>query len=109
MTNTEKLICEAINTRRVLYFLYENETTPRTIEPYTLGHREGIDELELSAWQTDGPSEGKTAKGWRTFMVAKMKFNRQVQAAGFTKPRKGYTPGDSRMAEIICEFQPVVK
>ena len=89
-------ICEAINARKVISFLYKNRT--RTVEPHLVGY-DGDGDLTLSAWQLTGGS----GAGWRDFHVAKLS-SLSITDRTFGRARPGYNPQDSTISRIVCRL-----
>lgn len=91
-------ICEAIEQRLVLRFVYEGRS--RVVEPHCHGVSKAHNEV-LRAFQIGGQSESGEEVGWKLFNVGKIE---QLVVSGevFTGTRRGYTPRDSQMTSICC-------
>jgi predicted DNA-binding transcriptional regulator YafY len=93
---TIELICNAIEARAVISFLYSGSV--RTVEPHVLGY-DRSEHLMLSAWQLSGGS----GTGWRDFRFDRMSDVKLTEAK-FSTARPGYNPNDTTMTRIICRL-----
>jgi len=93
-SGAQDIICEAIQGKQLLSFMYENRL--RTVEPHLLGYDHSGD-LTLSAWQMSGGS----GRDWRDFHVSKLSSLAIAQGRSEV-PRPGYNPRSEKMARVIC-------
>jgi predicted DNA-binding transcriptional regulator YafY len=105
-TELIKIICPAIQSRKLVRIWYQNTTSGlqdwRTIEPYLIGSfpRKHI---QLSAWflPTSEQAQVGQKEGWRNYVLRNIS---DVQAMDevFTGLRQDYDPAGSGMTEIFC-------
>jgi hypothetical protein len=93
-----RLICDAIDVRRLLRFIYGGYE--RIVEPHLYGINEASHE-ELSAWIVGGWSQSSPEPGWRSYLVSEM-HDIQVLAEPFPGPRPGYNPGGAGFRQVYC-------
>lgn len=100
MNNSNVTICEAIQKRIVIKFVYKGET--RIVEPFTYGYHKANDNLMLCAYQVGGYSESGETPPWRLYEVSKITdlTNTSMEAQSW---RPLYNPNDKRMSRIICK------
>ena len=90
-----QVICEAIETRHVLSFTYDN--VARTVEPHA--HGEDYDgDSSLRAWQLTG-----TGRGWRMFHIDKMS-GLSITGQSFAGTRPRYNPNDKDLRTTYCRL-----
>ena len=92
------LLCEAIGTRRLLAFTYEQHT--RVVAPYCHGFTRAGDEV-LRAVQLRGSSRSGHFGTGKLWTVSKMRLVRTL-SEGFIADDPDYEPNDSAMARIHC-------
>ena len=68
--NIKKVICSAIQSRKMIQFNYEDST--RVAEPYCYGESKMGNEV-LRAFQVKGGSKSGNPVGWKLFNASKMK------------------------------------
>lgn len=94
------IICEAIENKKLLSFIYKNEQ--RIVEPHLLGRKtSGRD--ALSAYLVGGYTESDRQPYWRNFTVEKME-SITVLDESFTSARPGYNPNDQTMEQLYCHL-----
>jgi len=97
--NINSVICNAIKSKHVLKFDYENGT--RIAEPYCYGKSSKGNEV-LRAFQIKGDSKSGKPHGWKLFNVSKMNnvtVNREHFSMGHDYSR------EKRMKNIYCCIQ----
>ena len=94
----DALICNSINQKRVIQFIYDNEL--RVVEPHCHGETTAGNE-GLRAFQTGGySSSGKM--GWKLYDLSKAN---NIQVVGsFSYARPGYKRNDKNMRNIYCQL-----
>jgi hypothetical protein len=95
-------ICDALNRRRLLRFLYKDHPTHTTVEPYTYGKNKA-GHFTLSAWLVSGETHDPKPPLWRLYREDEMHAV-EVLKDEFAKDRPGYKPSDSRFAVILCKL-----
>ena len=95
------LICQAIQSRRLLIFGYGNAV--RVVEPHLYGVNTAGHEA-LSAWLRPGLSRADPEGGWRMYLADDL---RRMQALPeiFAGPREGYNPNDPHFTEVYCRLE----
>ena len=93
--SARNIICEAIEQRRLLSFIYKGET--RTAEPYILG-LDDAGTLTLSAVQVSGGS----GRGFRTFPLEGVSSLAATDTK-FFRNHPDYNPRDRFFASVICQ------
>jgi hypothetical protein len=91
-------ICDAINRRLILKFVYRGLS--RIVEPHCHGTGRANNEV-LRAFQIGGESESGRAIGWKLFDVDQIS-GLVASSEVFTGTRPGYNPADSHMTSICC-------
>jgi hypothetical protein len=94
------IICEAIKTKRLLQFSYDDLT--RIVEPHLLGRKTSGKDA-LSAYLIEGYTESDRAPYWRSYSVEKIEFPVMLDE-NFTGAREDYNPNDKTMEEIYCRL-----
>ncbi|HEU4565481.1 MAG TPA: hypothetical protein VFS05_12550 [Gemmatimonadaceae bacterium] len=97
-----RLICDAIRTRRLLMFGYGDAV--RIVEPHLYGASAAGHEL-LSAWMRPGQSRVDPHGGWRSFRVDAMR-ELQMLPEHFAGARPGYNPHDEHVPTLFCRIEP---
>jgi len=97
------LICQAIDSMRVIKFVYDGEE--RIVEPHAYGIHKNTGNEVLCAFQVGGYSSSGTTPSWRLYDVSKVN-NIEMTNEHFTHPRLGYKVNDSRMSTIFCQIVP---
>ena len=92
------LLCEAIETRKLLAFTYEGHA--RVVAPYCHGFTRAEHEV-LRAVQLRGSSRSGHLGIGKLWSVSKMRLVRTL-AEGFLADDPEYEPNDSAMARIHC-------
>jgi hypothetical protein len=97
---TKDLICEAILSKRLLRFSYQNHT--RVVEPHILGRDTAGNEI-LSAYLVGGYSESRKEPYWRSYLLSDLTLLEMLDET-FPGPRKGYNPNDPKMVKAYCRL-----
>jgi hypothetical protein len=92
------LLCQAIVTRTVLAFTYENH--PRVVAPYCHGYTRAGSEV-LRGVQLRGTSRSGNLLQGKLWTVAKMRLVRTL-AESFVADDPEYDPNDSVIARVHC-------
>lgn len=95
------LIYDAINTRHLLRFVYDDHL--RIVEPHLYGINSARHDA-LSAWIVGGWSQSRPEPGWRNYLVAGM-HDIEVVAEPFPGPRSGYNPGGAGFRQVYCALK----
>jgi hypothetical protein len=100
----ESIICDAINTHRVLKIYYPRGFRGgyRFIEPHCCGVGKANEEL-LRAFQTSGHSNSNKPHDWKLLTVAEIE---SIVMTGdeFQAPRPGYVRNDLQILRIYCQL-----
>jgi hypothetical protein len=94
-------ICQAIDSRRLLQFYY-NDYTERTVEPHAYGINHGQREV-LLAYQVAGATLSGEPAGLRLFVVVEMSHLTLLEES-FSEPREGYARDNRFMHRIFCQL-----
>jgi hypothetical protein len=94
------LLCEAIETKKLLAFTYEGHA--RVVVPYCHGFTRAGDEV-LRGVQLRGSSRSGTYKSGKLWTVSKMRLVRTLDE-GFVADDPDYEPNDSAMARVHCRI-----
>ena len=92
------LICNAIEARRLVRFVYDGYE--RVVEPHLYGINQANHEM-LSGYLVAGWSASKPEPGWRNYLIADM-ADIHVLGTPFVGPRAGYNPNDVHIRQIFC-------
>lgn len=95
-----RIICEAIEKRRLLQFSYDDLT--RIVEPHLFGRKTSGNDV-LLGWLVEGYTESDSAPYWRNYVVDQMDFLIMLDET-FEGTRAGYNPQDKTMEEIYCRL-----
>lgn len=96
-----EIICNAIQARRRLRFIYDGYE--RIVEPHLYGITTASNEA-VRCWLVAGWSESEAAPGWRTYLVREM-HDVHALAQGFDAPREGYVADDHQMRQVFCRLE----
>ncbi len=94
------LICNAIETKHLLRFTYENHT--RIVEPFCHGFSTTSRDV-LRAYWVGSYSESEHEPPWRLYTVSEMSDIEMLKDT-FSGDRPGYEPNDSHMTTIYCRI-----
>lgn len=94
-------ICQAIDSRRLIQFSY-NDYTERTVEPHAYGVTRGQREV-LLAYQVAGKSLSGEPTDLRLFVVVEMSHLTLLEKT-FSQPRDGYARDHKSMHQIFCQL-----
>lgn len=94
-------ICEAINGRRLISFVYDGHS--RTAVPAAYGVHKTTGNRVLRAYQTGGTSSSRPVPLWDLFLVEKI-GNLTVLDQTFDADPPSYARDDRHMGEIFCQL-----
>ena len=98
-------LCSAIRSRHLVRFYYSGDKAIgyRVVEPHMIAYN-SLNNLVLSAWFLNGPSESQAAPGWREYLITGIsQVSEMVQQ--FAWPRQGYQPGGGTLFhDVVCEL-----
>lgn len=95
----EKIICEAIQNRLVIKFIYDGET--RVVEPFALGYHKDTGNLVLRSYRVGGYSKSANEPPWRLFVMNNA-TELEITTTAAQSDREYYNPNDKHMSEILC-------
>ncbi|MDH7554073.1 MAG: hypothetical protein QHH74_10475 [Spirochaetota bacterium] len=96
-----KLLCEAIKSKKIIRFYYEGYE--RIVEPHAYGIHKDTENEVLRAYQIGGYSSSGKIPVWRLYVVSKM-INIIITDDSFEHPRPDYKMNDSMMSKIFCQI-----
>lgn len=97
-------ICDALQRRRLLRFLYKDHLTPTIVEPYIYGENTS-GHMALSAWRLAGETRDTNPPFWRLYLEEEMRAV-DVLSEDFSTNRKGYNPNDRQFRLVRCRVAP---